>query len=101
MARRNNRIAIPQGPSWADVFRSDEAGGSDGPGARELLVTCAPDSAHAVEYRVEAPADPEGEHARLEPGEAARLTGHNQFIRHVAMRGVDGAAVGGVEETRL
>jgi len=101
MARRNNRIAIPAGPSWMDVFRSEDAGGPDGPGARELLLSCSPDSAGALEYRIEAPADPSGQQARLEPGEAARLTGHNQFIRHVVMRGVGGTATGGVEETRF
>lgn len=101
MARRNNRIAIPVGPTWTDVFRSQDAGGSDGPGARELLLSCSPDSAGALEYRIEAPADPANQQARLEPGEAARITGHNQFIRHVVMRGANGAAIGGVEETRF
>lgn len=99
MARRNNRIAIPIGPAWTDVFRSQDAGGTDGPGARQLLLTCAADSAFPLEYRVEAPQDPANQQARLEPGEAARITGHNQFIRHVVMRGVGGAATGGVEET--
>ena len=101
MARRNNRLSIPAGPGWTDVFRAADAGGADGPGARELLLTCAADSANPLEYRVEAPADPPSESARLEPGEAARLAGVNQFIRHVVMRGVGGAATGGVEETRF
>ncbi|MEQ9616659.1 MAG: hypothetical protein RLN60_01350 [Phycisphaerales bacterium] len=99
MARRNNRLAISIGPAWTDVFRSIDAGGTDGPGARELLLTCAADSAFPIEYRVEAPEDPANELARLEPGEAARITGHNQRIRHVVMRGVGGAATGGAEET--
>jgi len=101
MARRSNRIAISAGPAWTDVFRTEDEGGGDGPGARELLLTCAQDSAAALEYRVEAPADPADQQARLEPGEAARITGNNQFIRHVVMRGVGGAATGGVEETRF
>lgn len=101
MARRDNRLTIPQGPSWTDVFRSQDAGGPDGPGARGLLLTCAADSAAALEYRVEAPADPAGQQARLEPGEAAQIAGVNQFIRHIQMRGVGGAATGGVEETRF
>lgn len=101
MARRDNRIAIPAGPAWTAVFRSADAGGADGPGARELLLTCAADSAFPIEYRLEAPGDPANEQARLAPGEAARITGHNQFIRHVAMRGVGGAATGGVEEARF
>jgi hypothetical protein len=101
MARRNNGIAIPAGPAWTDVFRADDAGGTDGSGARELLLTCAAGSAVPLEYRLEAPADPAGQQARLEPGEAARISGVNQFIRHVVMRGVGGAATGGVEETRF
>ncbi len=101
MARRNNRIAVPVGPAWTDVFRSGDAGGADGPGARELLLTCAADSAFSLEYRLEAPADPAGELARLAPGEAARIGGANQLIRHVVMRGVGGGATGGVEETRF
>lgn len=104
MARRNNRLSIPAGPGWTDVFRAADAAGADGPGARELLLTCAADSANPLEYRVEAPADPPGppeQSARLEPGEAVRLVGVNQFIRHVVMRGVGGAATGGVEETRF
>ncbi|TVQ33886.1 MAG: hypothetical protein EA376_01240 [Phycisphaeraceae bacterium] len=101
MARRSNRISIAAGPSWTDVFRSQDAGGADGAGARELLLTCAADSANALEYRLEAPADPEDEQAELKPGEAARITGSNQFIRHVVMRGVGGAATGGVEEIRF
>ena len=99
MARRNNRQAIGIGPAWTDVFRSDDAGGADGPGARELLLTCTADSAFPIEYRVEAPQDPANEQAQLDPGEAARITGHNQLIRHVVMRGVGGAATGGAEET--
>lgn len=101
MARRNNRIAIGAGPGWTDVFRANDAGGTDGAGARELLLSCAADSANPIEYRVEAPADPANEQARLAPGEVARITGHNQFVRRVAMRGVGGAATGGVEETRF
>ena len=101
MARRNNRISIPIGPSWTDVFRSKEDGGLDGPGARQLLLVCAPDSAFPIEYRIEAPADPTGEQAQVAPGEAARITGHNQFIRHVVMRGVGGAAIGGIEEIQF
>jgi len=99
MARRNNRQAIGIGPAWTDVFRSDGAGGNDGAGARDLLLTCAADSAFPLEYRVEAPQDPANEQAQLDPGEAARITGTNQVIRHVQMRGVGGAATGGVEET--
>jgi len=99
VARRNNRLAIAAGPGWTAVFRAADAGGTDGPGARELLLTCAPDSANPIEYRVEAPADPAGQQAHLKVGEAARITGVNQHIRHVVMRGVGGAATGGVEET--
>jgi len=99
VARRNNRLAIAAGPGWTAVFRAADAGGTDGPGARELLLTCAPDSANPIEYRVEAPADPAGQQAHLKAGEAARITGVNQHIRHVVMRGVGGAATGGVEET--
>lgn len=99
MARRNNRLAIPNGPGWTDVFRSEADGGADGAGARELLLTCAPDSAAPLEYRIEAPQDPAGEQAQLATGEAARITGTNQLIRRVQMRGVGGAATGGVEET--
>jgi len=98
MARRDNRLTIPAGPDWTDAFRSEEAGGSDGPGARTLLLSCAADSPVPLEYRLDAPADPNGEQAQLEPGEAARIGGVNQLIRHVVMRGVDGGAVGGVEE---
>ncbi|MCB9838208.1 MAG: hypothetical protein H6813_02620 [Phycisphaeraceae bacterium] len=101
MARRDNRQAIPIGPAWADVFRSLDAGGTDGPGARELLLTCAADSAVPLEYRVEAPKDPSDEQAELKPGEAVRLVGDSQHIRHVQMRGVGGAATGGVEEIRF
>jgi|GEM_PF-1732032 len=104
MARRNNRLAIAAGPAWTDVFRAQGAGGSDGFGARELLLTCAADSTVALEYRVEAPKDPPGEQAELKPGEAVRLIGDSQHIRHVQMRGVvggGGAATGGVEEIRF
>ncbi|TVQ64478.1 MAG: hypothetical protein EA379_01285 [Phycisphaerales bacterium] len=99
MARRNNRLSVGAGPTWTDVFRSADAGGADGrSGARELLLSCAADSDNPIEYRVEAPADPADQQARLNPGEAARIRGANQFIRHVVMRGVGGAATGGVEE---
>jgi len=101
MARRNNRLAIAEGPGWTDVFRAEGAGGSDGFGARELLLTCAADSTVPLEYRVEAPQDPPGEQAELKPGEAVRLIGDSQHIRHVQMRGVGGAATGGVEEIRF
>lgn len=101
MARRDNRLVIPGGPAWTDVFRSAEAGGADGPGARELLLSCAADSVAPIEYRVEAPKDPDSQQARLDPGEAARIVGVDQFIRHVVMRGVGGTATGGVEETRF
>ena len=101
MARRNNRLAIPDGPGWTDVFRAEGAGGADGFGARELLLTCAADSAVPLEYRVEAPKDPPGEQAELKLGEAVRLVGDSQHIRHVQMRGVGGAATGGVEEIRF
>jgi len=101
MARRDNRIGIGAGPSWTDVFRSQDAGGSDGPGARELLLSCSAESDAPIEYRLEAPADPPNQRARLEPGEAARITGRNQFIRRVVMRGVGGTAIGGVEEVSL
>ena len=80
------------------MFRSINAGGADGFGARELLLTCAADSAFPIEYRVDAPADPAGEQAELKPGEAARIKGANQRILHVVMRGVGGGATGGVEE---
>ena len=101
MARRNNRQAIAAGPAWTDVFRSADAGGTDGYGARELLLTCAADSANPIEYRVESPGDPANEQAQLFPGDAARIAGHNQLLHHVVMRGVGGAATGGVEETRF
>ena len=104
MARRNNRLTIATGPSWTDVFRADGAGGSDGFGARELLLTCAADSPVPLEYRVEAPRDPLSEQAELKPGEAVRLVGDSQHIRHVQMRGAvggGGAATGGVEEIRF
>jgi len=101
MARRNNRIAIADGPGWTAVFRSNLAGGSDGYGARELLLTCAADSAVPLEYRLESPADPAGQSAQLAPGEAARIRGESQQIQHVSMRGVGGEATGGVEETQF
>ena len=101
MARRDNRQAIPIGPAWTDVFRSNDAGGSDGPGARELLLSCAPDSLNAIDYRIEVPADPVGEKARLEKGEVFRLVGRNQLIHHVQMQGVGSGATGGVEEIRF
>ena len=101
MARRNNRLAIPNGPAWTDVFRSIDAGGTDGAGARELLLTCALDSANPIEYRVELPADPANEQAQLFAGDAARVEGHNQLLHHVVMRGVGGAATGGIEEIRF
>lgn len=98
MAKRNNTIAIPAGPAWTDVFRTNGAGGSDGHvGSRELLLSCAASSANAIQYRVERPADPAGEQATLQPGESVRLTGDRSLIEHVVMRGVGGAATGGVE----
>jgi hypothetical protein len=98
MARRNNRIAIPAGPTWTDAYKTSQAGGSDGAvGAAEILISCAADSENAIQYRLEIPADPAGESATLFPGESVRLTGHTQPIRHVVMRGVGGSAVGGVE----
>lgn len=98
MARRNNRLSIPAGPDWTDAFRSEHAGGADGAGGRDILLTCAADSAVPLEYRVENPADPDGEAARLAAGEAARLDAREAFlIHHVVMRGVGGVATGGVE----
>jgi len=99
MARRDNRQVIAIGPAWIDVFRSNDSGGSDGPGAREFLLTCAGDSAFPLEYRFDSPADPTNQQAQLAPGEAFRIEGANQLIHHVVMRGVGGAAIGGVEET--
>ncbi len=101
MARRDNRQVIGIGPAWTDVFRAVNAGGSDGPGSRELLLSCAADSAVPLEYRLEAPQDPPGQQAQLKAGEAIRLVGDSQRIGHVQMRGVGGAATGGVEEIRF
>lgn len=98
MARRNNRINIPAGPAFTSVYRTSREGGSDGAvGALELLVSCAADSANPVEYRLEDPADPAGETATLFPGESVRLIGATGPINHIVMRGVGGAAIGGVE----
>lgn len=102
MARRNNRQNIPQGPAWTDVFKSNAIpGGTDGLGPREILLSCAADSANPLEYLVEAPADPAGEQGYLAPGEVVplRADGPN-VINHIVMRGVNGAATGGVEVTR-
>jgi hypothetical protein len=101
MARRDNRQTIAASPTETSVFQSDDAGGTDGFGVRELLISCASDSANDLQYRCEKPADPTGEWATLKPGECFRLIGHNRLIEHVVCRGVSGAATGGVEVMRL
>lgn len=104
MARRNNRIAISAGPGWTNVFQTTRAAspGTDGVvGASDVLLSCASDSSNPLEYRVEDPADPAGEVARLAPGDAVRLHGSKSLIQHIVMRGVGGAAVGGVEVLAL
>lgn len=98
MPTRDNRLAIPAGPGWTSVYRTQDQGGADGViGAREMLVSCAAESANPAEYRLESPEDPPGQQATLLPGESVRLTGARSLIRHVVMRGVGGAATGGVE----
>lgn len=94
---RNNRQEIDEGPDWTSVYRSRRAGG-DGIGLRSCLLSCAPDSESPVEYRIENPADPEGQAATLMPGEIMVIKGTAQMIHHIVMRGVGGAAIGGVEQ---
>ena len=103
MARRNNRQNILQGPGFTDVFKSKSVdNGPDGQGAREFLLSCAADSPVPLEYRVEVPGDPAGEVARLAPGETAPLRSDGpNVINHIVMRGVGGAAIGGVEVTKF
>ena len=100
MARRNNRQTIAVSPTETDVFRTNDAGGTDGFGSREMLLSCASDSANALEYRVAKPAETAGEWAMLKPGESIRLIGHNVMLERITCRGVSGAATGGVEEMR-
>ncbi len=101
MARRNNRLAISLGPAWTDVFQSADAGGADGAGMREVLLSCAADSDNALEYRFLAPADPGSDVGTLAPGEVFRAVGLRQQINHIQMRGLIGAATGGIEEIAL
>lgn len=98
MARRDNRIAIDEGPDFTDLFRSTDAGGTDGIGLRSVLISCAADSANPIEYRIESPADPEDEVGYLAPGEVVRLSPPGAPIQHITARGVGGAATGGVED---
>ncbi len=98
MAIRNNKIDIPEGPDATSVFQTKDAGGDDGSvGTTSILLSCHKDSERPLEYRKESPADPDDEWAELQPGEAVKLNGSRQPIKHVVMRGVDGDAIGGVE----
>ncbi|MBL0920921.1 MAG: hypothetical protein IBJ10_02200 [Phycisphaerales bacterium] len=102
MALRNNRMNIPEGPDWTDLMKSADLGGTDGLiGMSEALLSCAADSASAMEYRVEKPADPAGQFGTLQPGEAVKLRGSRSLIHHIVGRGVDGDATGGVENLDL
>lgn len=96
MAMRNNRMSVPAGPAFTDLFSAASAGAR----VRALVVSCASDSAVAMEYRVDEPADPAGEAARLEPGEAVSLE-YPSGVGRVSARGVAGVATGGVEVRSL
>lgn len=101
MARRSTTIPVPQGPEWTDVFKATALGGTEGYPLRDVLLSCHADSASALEYRLESPADPVGESAELQPGEAVRITSNTGGVGHIAMRGVDAAAIGGVESMQV
>lgn len=100
MARRNNAQTIAQGAGWTDVFQADDAGGSDGSGMRDVLISVAASSANPAEYRIEG-IDPTGEQGTLAAGESVRIAtsrGKAGQILRIQMRGVGGPATGGVEE---
>lgn len=101
---RHGRIDAAAGPAWTDVFKSDAAGGADGPPARGMLLSVPADGAGDVEYRWRAASESdwtadEDDPPRLAPGECAPIVGGAAPIFHIQARGVAGLVEVQIEET--
>ena len=93
MARRHAGITTATHPTFTDVFKSTDVGGSDGAPCKALRITNR--GSNNLRYRVEIPADGAGEYGELLPTESAVI--RDEQVKWVKAAGVGAAGTCAVE----
>lgn len=97
MPRQSAGVVLATHPTFTDLFKATDVGGTDGAGCQALLLTNR--GSNNVRIRCEDPADPAGEYAEIQPTETKRYEGRGDGapIKHVKGAGVGAAGLCAVE----
>lgn len=97
MARQHAGITTATHPTFTDVFKATDVGGSDGLGCQQILLTNR--GSNNLRVRCEDPLDTAGEYAELLPTETKRYRGKGDDgrIKWIKAAGVGAAGNCAVE----